>query len=116
MAEKKEERSSNGNSFGIASVILGILSIIFVLFVIISPVLGILGIIFAIKQKKINKNKWSTAGLVLSIIGLVLSILFLALIIGYVISIQKVVENCLNNPNSPGCADLLKYMPPNAAA
>jgi len=72
------------NSFGVASVILGILSIAmapgavlaFVYGPFVGIVLGIIGIVFAQKQKRIKNNKWVKAGRTLSIIGLVLGALF----------------------------------------
>ena len=66
-------KEGNDNSCGIASVVLGILSIIFAS--ISGIILGIISLVFALKQKKIAKNKWSKAGLILSIIGIILSII-----------------------------------------
>lgn len=81
---------SNGNGFGIASLVLGIISIVLsFLYGLIGIVCGILGIIFAIKQRKRYPDSISTAGLVTSIIGLVLStiiLLFLILVLGVVFS------------------------------
>jgi len=62
--------------FGIAGLILGILSIMagFSPFLwIVGLILGIVGLILSIKQRKINPNGMAIAGLVLSIIGIVLS-------------------------------------------
>ena len=66
-------KEANDNSCGVTSVVLGILSIIFASAV--GIVLGITSLIFAIKQNKISKNKWSKAGLILSVIGIILSII-----------------------------------------
>ncbi len=80
------ETKSNG--YGIASLVLGIISIVFCWVPILGLVSGILGIIFHVQQKKIFANGISTGGLVTSIIGLVFSViysifwLFLAAIIG----------------------------------
>jgi cytochrome c biogenesis protein CcdA len=79
---KKEVRSSihGDNSFGVAAVILGILSIIFAS--ITGVLFGIIGLFFSAKQNQINSNVWSKWGRILSIIGIILSILTIALIIG----------------------------------
>lgn len=69
---KKEE---GDNSFGIASVVLGILSIVFSSAS--GIILGIVGLIFSLKQKKRMKNSWSKAGFILNIIGIILGIIIL---------------------------------------
>ncbi len=76
MAKEAENKT---NDFGLASVILGILSILFAS----APglLLGVIGIIFAQKQKKHFKNKWAQWGLILSIIGIILSIVVLVIAI-----------------------------------
>jgi protein-S-isoprenylcysteine O-methyltransferase Ste14 len=79
---KKEERvksNSKENSFGVASVVLGILSILFSSFY--GVILGVIGIVFAAKQQKISPNKWSRAGKILSIIGTILSIVVIIFLI-----------------------------------
>ncbi|MBX4212258.1 hypothetical protein KW787_02255 [Candidatus Pacearchaeota archaeon] len=73
---KKEEYKDN--SFGVAGVILGILSIIFVGSPFAGIAVGILAIIFSIKQKKHHANKWSKAAKILGIIGIILSIIVFA--------------------------------------
>ncbi len=80
MADAKQQPaikqpSSGGNGLGIASLILGILSIPFAFFI--SPlgiILGILALIFGIIQRKKSPNGVATTGLVLGIIGALLSI------------------------------------------
>jgi protein-S-isoprenylcysteine O-methyltransferase Ste14 len=81
---KKEEIGDN--SFGTASVVIGIMSIF-------SPsifgvILGIVSLVFAKKQIKKGKNKWSKAGKILGIIGIVLGIIWLLIFI----------TSLLNNP------------------
>ncbi|MBW2991566.1 hypothetical protein KY348_07765 [Candidatus Woesearchaeota archaeon] len=72
MAEKKPaEKKPNG--YGITSLVLGIVSIVFCWVPVLGLVAGILGIIFAVKQRKIFPNGIATGGLVTSIIGLVFS-------------------------------------------
>ena len=70
---------NKSNAFGIASLILGIVSIIVVFvrqFLILGPVVGLLGIIFASKQRKVFPNGIANAGLVISIIGTAISFFF----------------------------------------
>ncbi len=70
---QKEEIKTKDNSFGTASVILGILSITFS--AAIGIIFGIIGLVFAKKQKKIMKNSWSKVGMILNIIGIILGII-----------------------------------------
>ena len=74
-----EEKKSNG--FAIASLVLGIVSIVFNFFAlqIFGLILGIVGIVLGVMAKKKNPSGMATAGLVLSIIGTVLcALLFIA--------------------------------------
>jgi len=75
MAKKRvrKETKSMDNSFGVAGVVLGILSIAFL--GAIGVILGIVGLIFSMKQKKITENKWSRSGMWVNIIGIVLGII-----------------------------------------
>lgn len=89
--KKEETQKSHDNSFGTASVVLGVVGITFSS--IIGVVLGIIGLVFANKQKKINKNSWSKAGAIINTISL---------IIGLVIFIYLFVTSLnsfLNNPD-----------------
>lgn len=75
---KKEETAqhfahSQDNSFGVASVVLGIIAI--VLASVIGIIFAVIGLIFGIKQSKIAKNKWSSWGIILAIIAIILSII-----------------------------------------
>ena len=72
---KKEETKKHleDNSFGVASVVLGILSILFAS--INGIILGIIALVFANKQKNKSPNKWAKNGRILAIIGIILSIL-----------------------------------------
>ncbi len=67
---------NKSTGFGIASLVLGIVSIVFCWVPVVGLVSGILGIIFSVKQRKISQNGIAIAGLVTSIIGLVLSALY----------------------------------------
>ncbi len=100
------------NSFGIASVILGILSIAFSFTIILGVFFGITSFIFALVQRKNSKNKWSVAGIVLSLIGLALSILMLTAILSVVSGIQEAIQSCTSNPNLPGCQEILQLVEP----
>ncbi len=66
-----EEKKSNG--FGIASLVLGIISIVFVFFnQLLGVIVGIVGIVLAVMAKKKNPTGMAKAGLVCSIVGTVL--------------------------------------------
>jgi hypothetical protein len=70
------------NSCGVTSAIMGILSVTLPLLspvILPSIVFAIIGIVFASKQNKISKNKWSKRGKILSIIGIIIVILGVAL-------------------------------------
>ena len=75
-----EEKKSNG--LAIASLVLGIVAIVFSFIGLSIPfglIIGIVGIILGVMAKKKNPNGMATAGLVLSIIGTVLcAIVFIA--------------------------------------
>lgn len=72
----KIKKGKTGNSFGVAGLVLGILSILTSILVpLIAVITGILGIIFSVKQKNESPNGMATAGLVTSIIGLVIGII-----------------------------------------
>jgi ABC-type methionine transport system permease subunit len=75
------KEDTKDNSFGIASVIFGILSIVFSSPPINGIVLGILGFIFAKKQHAKHPNVWSRRGKILSVIGILLSIVFLVFLV-----------------------------------
>lgn len=77
--KKEEEKRKFDNTFGLASTILGILSIVFAS--INGIVFGIIGLVFAHLQNKRFQNSWSRAGKILSIIGIILSIILITLII-----------------------------------
>ncbi|MFH1290348.1 MAG: hypothetical protein ABIH92_02975 [Nanoarchaeota archaeon] len=80
---KKEVAMKSGdNSFGVASVILGLLSLLLSLALPSQGVLlGIIGLIFANRQKKLGKTRWSHAGKILSIIGIIISLVLLVLLV-----------------------------------
>ena len=71
-----EEKKSNG--LAIASLVLGIVAILFnfIGLGIVGLILGIVGIVLGVLAKKKNPTGMATAGLVLSIIGTVLCAIF----------------------------------------
>lgn len=75
-----EEKKSNG--LAIASLVLGIVAIVFSFIGLSIPfglIIGIVGIILGVMAKKKNPSGMATAGLVLSIIGTILcAIVFIA--------------------------------------
>ena len=77
----KEEKVGTNDS-GVVSVIFGILSIVSILFTpfaIFAPltclIFAVLGLIFGVIQHKKSKNKWATAGIILSTIGIISNII-----------------------------------------
>jgi len=68
MANKKVS-----HGFGVASLVLGIVSIVLLWFPPVAIVSGVLAIIFAVVQKKKESTGIATAGLVIGIIGTVLN-------------------------------------------
>lgn len=77
--------------YGVASLTLGILSIVFFLFWCISIPSGILAIVFGIKTKKMVDSKLGTAGKITGIVGLSISSAILLLYI--VIIIFSLISN-----------------------
>jgi vacuolar-type H+-ATPase subunit I/STV1 len=69
------------NSFGVAGVTLGILSIVLGLFVnpLVGIILGVIGLVFSKKQHQQESTKWSRAARTLSIIGIVAGVVVLIL-------------------------------------
>ena len=71
--------SKESNTYGIISLILGTISIIFFLNVLVAIPAGIIGIVLSKKQNKLYPNKISKAGFITSIIGIALSVLAIIL-------------------------------------
>lgn len=83
--KKGEIKSNTDNSFGVASVVLGIVGLVSVS--ISAIILGIIGVIFAQKQRKILKNKWANTGLIINIISIILGA------ITFIISFTAIIKN-----------------------
>lgn len=64
------------NSFGVAGVVLGILSLVMFWMPFVALIFAIIGFIFSWKQKKKMSNSWVTAGLWLNGIGIVVGIIY----------------------------------------
>lgn len=107
---QKEEVNNSANNFGLASVILGIISVTLFFTIFIPLVLGILGLIFGLTQRKISKNKWSLWGIILSALGIILGLLMLWIVYSWMSNIQQLIQSCMANPGLPGCAEILKYV------
>ncbi len=69
------------NGLGIASLVLGICSIVFSWVFYLGIPCGIVGIVLGVKQKRTSPNKLATAGLILSIIGLVCAVLWVLVVL-----------------------------------
>jgi uncharacterized membrane protein HdeD (DUF308 family) len=92
-----KEDNIKDNSFGILSVTLGIISILFLGFP--GVLSGILSIVFGFMQDRVSKNKWSKAGKILGIIGIVLGIL--AIILSYYLLYSSADYSALLNGATP---------------
>ncbi|MDO8509428.1 MAG: hypothetical protein Q7S27_07140 [Nanoarchaeota archaeon] len=106
----KEEVRTGNNEFGVASLILGLLSLILFFTIVPSIILGILGIIFGLIQKKRHNTKWALAGIILSILGIILSVGIAWFIIATFKEVTRLVQSCMQDPTLPGCEDILQYL------
>jgi len=90
------------NSFGVASVVLGIIGS--VLGVLILPVvLSILGLIFGIIQLKRAKNTWAIWGILLSILGIIISVYITWAVVSAITNFSQMLSACQADPTLPGC-------------
>ncbi len=71
--KKVQSQEIKEDRYGIAGLILGVLSVLYSWFPFIGLGIGIAGLIFSIKQEKIRSTSVTTGGKITSIIGLVLS-------------------------------------------
>jgi hypothetical protein len=74
-------KKGGDNSFGVTSVVFGILSIVFAS--VNGIIFGIIGLIFASKQQKLSPNKWGKNGKTLAIVGIILSALIIFIAVKY---------------------------------
>ncbi len=86
------ESKHSQNNCGIVSVVLGILSLVFVFLPIFGSILALTGLIFAIMQDRYSRNSWSTAGFWLNGTGLILGIIWSVIYIKYVIGVMKLIQ------------------------
>ena len=104
----KREENYQDNSFGIASVILGIVGS--VLGVLVLPVLlSIIGLVFGIVQYKKGKNTWAIWGIALSVFGIIISVYLAVQVATAYSQAQQLMITCQADPSAPGCEDLLKF-------
>jgi hypothetical protein len=92
------------NDFGIASLVFGVLSIIFSLIVVPAIPLGIIGLVFGFVQRKKNKNPWANWGIALSIIGLIIAIIAAIFIVKSLSDVNTQFQKCINDPTLPECS------------
>ena len=70
-----EEKNSNGKGFAVTSLVMGILSIVFLPFIVISVGMGLLALIFGIIAKNKGEKSLSKAGISLGVVSLVITLL-----------------------------------------
>ena len=70
-----EDNKLNGRGFAVASLVTGILSIIFLPFIVISVGMGLAAIIFGVIAKNKGEKSLSKAGIALGIVSLVITLL-----------------------------------------
>lgn len=107
------KEDSLDNSFGVASLVFGVLSILLSFLVIPGLVCGILGLTFGIIQLRKSKNKWGIWGVVLSSIGLILGVLVIYAIMAILSAIQQsmeLVRQCQSDPTLPGCEQIKQFI------
>lgn len=79
---RKPEKISGGNrKWGIASFVLAIFSILFLLLPFVGIIFAILAVVFAIIQKKQSPTMFATSGLIIGIIGIILNAVLLIAVI-----------------------------------
>ncbi len=95
--KKEASSSSNTNSAGIASVILGLVGITLIFSAVIGflggLVLGIVGLIFGIIQAKKARNKWAIWGIILSIMAIGLSMLAFIWVSAIVAEVTRQIQD-----------------------
>jgi Na+/H+ antiporter NhaD/arsenite permease-like protein len=103
------------NSFGLASVILGIVSLGFIFltfFAFLAPLVGlsfaIIAFIFARKQNQLSANKWSKAGKIISIVSIILN--GLIVIWGLYLLISAIREYNNLCEAAGGCDKIFEYL------
>lgn len=97
-----EKGSEGDNSRGVVGVVFGILSILFAVMIVIGPIMGVIGLVFSISQGKRNKNSWSKAGLILSVVGIVLGVIAIIAVFVFLAWLGELAA-CVQDPTQPGC-------------
>lgn len=80
-AKKEVHSKTDSNSYGTASVVLGIIGLVFASLP--GIILAIIGLVFASKQNARAPNNWSKAGKILGILGIILGILVIIVNVYY---------------------------------
>ena len=94
------------NSFGIASVVLGIVGS--ALGALVLPIIiSITGLIFGIVQLKKEKNAWAIWGIVLSVLGIIISVYVIWMIVSTVSNLSQTLQACQADPTLPGCSAIM---------
>ena len=70
-----EENKANGKGYAVTSLVMGILSIIFLPFIVISIGMGLAAIIFGVMAKNRGDKTMSRAGITLGIVSLIITLL-----------------------------------------
>ncbi len=104
----KEEKVDN--DFGVASVVLGIVSTAFSFLILPPLITGILGIVFGSLQVKKAKNSWAIWGIVLSALGILIAALIFWQLYMMSVNFRNMVNLCVANPSTPGCENIVKLM------
>ncbi len=71
----QKEVSNQANNFGLASVIFGIISLMFVLGINLhGTAFAVVGLVFALIQRNKSNNKWAFWGIILNLAGIVINL------------------------------------------
>lgn len=95
-----QQRQNRGQDFAVASLILGILSILLLITIIFPLILGILAIVFGVLSLKNQKKGLALAGIVTGAIGLVLAIMIIIIGIASPSFLENDPNNLLTAPDS----------------
>jgi uncharacterized YccA/Bax inhibitor family protein len=111
---KKEECSCDSsccnNSYGVASLVLGIVSTAFSFLILPPLITGIFGIVFGSLQVKKAKNGWAIWGIVLSALGILIALFIFWQLYMMSVNFRNMVNLCASNPTTPGCENIVKLM------
>ena len=98
----KKEVTPTDNSFGVAGVVFGILSLVLAVTMVLGILFGLLGLIFSIVQWRRQRTGWAVTGVILSVLGLIFSVVILIMVISFVTHLA----GCFQNPDGAGCESI----------